>query len=141
MRSKVFRHGLKMALLTQQALVCVAALLLAPSCARVDDSRLSNGPQPSNVAPSEQFDAAEAAAPFVLSPEDQTDDALAATRRADESGRGGDGVLPQLTPQEHMRPAALHPADPTLQQARAHWRALIARYPSDGDVPGAHSGL
>src|SRR2546423_4156582 len=113
MRSKVFRHGLKMALLTHQALVCVAALLLAPSCARVDDSRLSNGPQPSNVAPSEQFDVAEAAAPFVLSPEDQTDDALAATRRADESGRGGDGGRPRHTPQEHRRRAATSHPHPT----------------------------
>src|SRR5256714_420948 len=141
MRSKVFRHGLKMALLTHQALVCVAALLLAPSCARVDDSRLSNGPQPSNVAPSEQFDVAEAAAPFVLSPEDQTDDALAATRRADESGRGGDGGLPQLTPQEHMRRAAIYQANRAFEEARAHWRALIARYPSDGNVPAAYFGI
>src|SRR5437763_9920189 len=91
MRYDDLRHGFKMALLAQQALVCVVALLLAPSCARVDDSRMSNGTQASNVAPSEQFDAAEAAAPFVLSPEDQTDVSLGASRRADESGRAPDG--------------------------------------------------
>src|SRR5207248_968939 len=111
MRYDDLGHGFKMALLAQQAFVCVVALLLAPSSARVDDSRMSNGTQASNVAPSEQFDPAESAAPFVLSPEDQTDDALAATRRADESGRAPDGGPPQLTPQEHMRRAAIYQAN------------------------------
>ena len=133
---KDFRHGLKMALFAQQALVCVVALLLAPSCARVDDSRLSNGPQPSNVVPSEQFDAAEAAAPFVLSPEDQTDDALAATRRADDSGRGGDGGLPQLTPQEHMRRAACVSSRSTTHHRRRRCSAGWFRPP----LPRRRSG-
>src|SRR5436305_13726495 len=115
MRYDDLRHGFKIALLTQQAFVCVVALLLAPSCARVDDSRMSNGTQASNVAPSEQFDAAEAAAPFVLSPEDQTDDALAATRRADESGRAPDGRPPLLTPQEHTRRPARSRANRAVQ--------------------------
>jgi len=138
---KDFRHGLKMALLAQQALACVVALLLAPSCARVDNSRLSNGSEASNVAPSEQFDSVEAAAPVVLSPEDQTDEALAATRRADESGRAPDGGPPQLTPQEHMRRAAIYQANRAFEEARAHWRALIARYPTDSNVPAAYFGI
>ncbi|HYX40598.1 MAG TPA: hypothetical protein VE821_02815, partial [Pyrinomonadaceae bacterium] len=94
-----------MALFAQQALVCIAALLLALSCARVNNSQLSNGTQTSNVAPPDEFSAAPT---VVLSPEDQTDDALAATRRADGSARASDGGLAQLTPQEHMRRAAIY---------------------------------
>src|ERR1700759_5615659 len=100
------QHGLKMAFIAQKALACAAALLLALSCVRVDDSRTSNAAQTSNVATADE---SSAAAPFVLSPEDQTDDALAATRSADASGR--DGGLPQLTPQEHMRRAAIYQAN------------------------------
>src|ERR1700753_4312955 len=111
------RHGLKMALITQQALVCVAALLLALSCARVDNTRTSNVAQASDGAPPDEFSAA---APVVLSPEDQTDNALAATRSADAAGRGGDGQLSQLTPQEHMRRAAIYQAKPAFEDARAH---------------------
>jgi soluble lytic murein transglycosylase len=127
-----------MALITQQALVCVAALLLAFSCARVDNSRTSNVAQTSDGAPPDEFSAA---APVVLSPEDQTDNALAATRSADAAERGGDGQLSQLTPQEHMRRAAIYQANRAFEEARAHWRALIARYPSDANVPAAYFGI
>ncbi|HST53868.1 MAG TPA: transglycosylase SLT domain-containing protein [Pyrinomonadaceae bacterium] len=126
-----------MAFIAQKALACAASLLLALSCVRVDDSRTSNIVQTSNVAPADESGAA---APVVLSPEDQTDDALAATRSADASGRGGGG-LPQLTPQEHMRRAAIYQANRAFEEARAHWRALIAQYPSDSNVPAAYFGI
>src|SRR5215213_1601107 len=88
------RRRLRMALFIQQSLVCAASLLLALSCARVEpaanNSRASVG---SPDAPS-----LSAAEPFALSPEDQTEDALATVRRADESGRGAEAGVPRLTP-------------------------------------------
>lgn len=127
-----------MALFIQQALVCAASLLLALSCgSRVeptpDNSRAAMG---SPDAPS-----LSAAEPFALAPEDQTEDALAAVRRADESGRTAEAGLPQLTPTEHMRRAAVYQANRAFEEARTHWRALIERYPTDGNVPAAYFGI
>ena len=96
---------MKMALMAQQILVCAASLLLALSCASVNPSNASN--PSNNAAPHAPSFTSEAAEPVVLSPEDQTEDALNSTRRADESGKGEGGSLPQLTPQEHMRRAAI----------------------------------
>jgi soluble lytic murein transglycosylase len=138
MRHLVHGHGLKMAFITQQALVCITVLLLALSCARVDNSRASNVAGTTNGAPPDDFSAP---ATFALSPDDQTDAALAAARSADASGRGSDGQLPQLTPQEHMRRAAIYQANRAFDEARAHWRALIARYPTDPNVPAAYFGI
>src|ERR1051326_7286754 len=84
------RHGLKMAFITQQALVCITALLLALSCARVDSPRTSNAAGTPDGAPPDDFSAP---ATFALSPDDQTDAALAAARTADATGRGSDGQL------------------------------------------------
>jgi soluble lytic murein transglycosylase len=127
-----------MAFITQQILVCAAALLLSLSCARVNNTGGVNGNQPTNYEAPAEF---EAAAPVVLSPEDQTDEALAATRSADASGRAPDGGLPQLTPLEHMRRAAIYQANRAFDEARAHWRTLIARYPTDPNVPAAYFGI
>jgi soluble lytic murein transglycosylase len=130
---------MKMALLAQQILLCAASLLLALSCASVNNSRASN---PSNDAtPHAPALSSEAAEPVVLSPEDQTEDALNSTRRADESGRAEGGALPQLTPQEHMRRAAIYQVNRAFEEARAHWRALIERYPTDANVPAAYFGI
>lgn len=129
---------MKMALMAQQVLVCAASLLLSLSCASVSPSNASN---PSNDVPHVPLLTSEAAEPVVLSPEDQTEDALNSTRRADESGRGEGGSLPQLTPQEHMRRAAIYQANRAFEEARAHWRTLIERYPTDGNVPAAHFGI
>jgi tetratricopeptide (TPR) repeat protein len=82
-----------------------------------------------------------AAEPIVLSPEDQTEDALNNVRRADETARAGGGGAPQLTPSEHMRRAAIYHANRAFEEARTHWRALIERYPTDGNVPAAHFGI
>jgi soluble lytic murein transglycosylase len=133
---------MKMALPAQQILVCTASLMLALSCASVDSSRTSNAPNDtSNDGPHAPVFTSEAAEPVVLSPEDQTEDALNTTRRADESARAEGGGLPQLTPQEHMRRAAIYQANRAFEEARAHWRALIERYPTDANVPAAHFGI
>jgi soluble lytic murein transglycosylase len=130
---------MKMALSAQQILVCAASLLLALSCASVNNSRASN---PSNDAtPHAPALSSEAAEPVVLSPEDQTEDALNSIRRADESARAEGGALPQLTPQEHMRRAAIYQANRAFEEARAHWRTLIERYPTDANLPAAYFGI
>jgi soluble lytic murein transglycosylase-like protein len=129
---------MKMALTAQQILLCAASLLLALSCANVGAPRASNA---SGDAPHAPALSSEAAEPVVLSPEDQTEDALNSTRRADESGRAEGGALPQLTPQEHMRRAAIYQANRAFDEARAHWRALIERYPTDANVPAAYFGI
>ncbi|HYH86145.1 MAG TPA: transglycosylase SLT domain-containing protein [Pyrinomonadaceae bacterium] len=121
-----------MALLIQQAAASIVALMLALSCARVDDARSANS------APAAPFLSAE---PVVLSAEDQTEDALALTRRSDSAGRGADSQLPKLTPQEHMRRAAIYHVNRAFEEARAHWRTLIERYPDDPNVPAAHFGI
>jgi soluble lytic murein transglycosylase len=128
-----------MALFIQQALVCAASLLLALSCARVEPAANGNDGTPSAAPPDAPL--LSAAEPVVLSPEDQTEDALNTVRRADESGRAGGAGLPQLTPTEHMRRAAIYHANRAFEEARTHWRALIERYPSDGNVPAAHFGI
>jgi soluble lytic murein transglycosylase len=122
----------------QQVFVCAAMLLLALSCARVEPNANNNG---THAASTNEAPLLSAAEPIVLSPEDQTEDALNTIRRADESGRTGGAGLPQLTPAEHMRRAAVYHANRAFEEARGHWRALIERYPSDGNVPAAHFGI
>ena len=128
-----------MALFIQQFLICGASLLLALSCARVEPSAGHNA----NAAALGSADAIllSAAEPIVLSPEDQTEDALNNVRRADESGRAGRAGVPQLTPGEHMRRAAVYHSNRAFEEARSHWRALIERYPTDGNIPAAHFGI
>src|SRR5919205_1514163 len=128
---------MKMALMAQH-FVCAASLLLALSCASVNPSNASNT---SIDAPHAPVFTSEAAEPVVLSPEDQTEDALNSTRRADESGKSEGGGLPQLTPQEHMRRAAIYQANRAFEEARAHWRTLIERYPAGSNVPAAYFGI
>lgn len=126
-----------MALFIQQSVACAAALLLALSCARVEPAANNNAP----AGASPDAPLLSAAEPVVLAPEDQTEDALNTIRRADESARAGGAGLPQLTPSEHMRRAAVYHVNRAFEEARAHWRALIERYPSDGNVPAAHFGI
>jgi soluble lytic murein transglycosylase-like protein/TolA-binding protein len=128
-----------MALFIQQALVCAASLLLALSCARVEVAPAANNTHTPGGSPDEPL--LTAAEPVVLSPEDQTEEALAVTRRADASGRTAEGQVAQLTPQEHMRRAAVYHANRAFEEARTHWRAVIERYPADGNVPAAHFGI
>ena len=128
-----------MALFIQQLLVGAASLLLALSCAHVEPAA-NNANRASAVAPDALL--LSAAEPIALSPEDQTEDALNNVRRADESARaGGGGGVAQLTPAEHMRRAAIYHSNRAFEEARTHWRALIERYPTDGNVPAAHFGI
>lgn len=127
-----------MALIIQQFLVCAASLLLALSCARVEPA--ANNSNDAAVAPDAPL--LSAAEPITLAPEDQTEDALNNVRRADETARADSGGgVPQLTPAEHMRRAAIYHSNRAFEEARAHWRALIERYPTDGNVPAAHFGI
>ncbi|HZB46915.1 MAG TPA: transglycosylase SLT domain-containing protein [Pyrinomonadaceae bacterium] len=110
--------------------VCLTALALSLACARVENAPAAH-------------DANNAALPYnpeaiVLSAEELTQDALNATRRMDSSGRGADGQLQKLPAQEHMRRAAIYHANRAFDEARAHWRAVIAYYPEDSNVPNAH---
>jgi soluble lytic murein transglycosylase len=128
-----------MALFIQQVTVCAASLLLALSCARVEPAANSNANDVALASP--DAPSLSAAEPFALSPEDQSEDALNTVRRADETARAGGAGVPQLTPTEHMRRAAIYHANRAFEEARTHWRALIERYPTDGNVPAAHFGI
>ena len=128
-----------MAIIIQQALVCATALLLALSCASVEPAANHNGGVPAAAAPDAVL--LSDAEPVVLAAEDQTEDALNTVRRADESARAGAPGVPQLTPTEHMRRAAIYHVNRAFEEARSHWRALIERYPSDGNVPAAQFGI
>ena len=128
-----------MALFIQQALICAASLLLALSCVSVEPGPNNNANSAAPASPDAPL--LSAAEPIVLSPEDQTEDALNNVRRADESARAGGGGTPQLTPAEHMRRAAIYHSNRAFEEARTHWRALIERHPTDGNVPAAHFGI
>ena len=128
-----------MALFIQQASLCAAALLLALSCTRVEPAANGNANNAAFSSPDAPL--LSEAEPFTLAPEDQTEDALNNVRRADEAARAGGGGVPQLTPAEHMRRAAVCHSNRAFEEARGHWRALIERHPTDGNVPAAHFGI
>jgi soluble lytic murein transglycosylase len=71
----------------------------------------------------------------------QEDDALASVRGMDRAGREAGGRLAQLSPAEHQRRAALYMTNRAFAEARAHWQALIERYPNDPSVPAALYGI
>jgi soluble lytic murein transglycosylase len=71
----------------------------------------------------------------------QDDDALGSVRSLDRSARTPDGGLAQLSPAEHLRRANLYMTNRAFAEARAHWQALIARYPNDANVPAALYGI
>jgi soluble lytic murein transglycosylase-like protein len=80
----------------------------------------------------------------LLSPllEPQSDDAaLASVRSLDRADRGPDGRLAQLSPAEHLRRANIYMNNRAFDEARAHWQALIERYPNDPNVPAALYGI
>ncbi len=103
--------------------------LLPVACTRIEPAHDANTPA--------------AAAVFfeTLPTDDQGDDALVLTRRLDTQGRGIDGELPQLSPQEHLRRAAVYLANRAFAEARNHWQTLIGRYPTDANVPAALFGV
>lgn len=128
-----------MAFFIQQSLLCAASLLLSLSCASVEPAANSGS---NNIAlASSEATLLTEAEPVTLAPEDQTEDALNNVRRADEASRAGGSGVPQLTPSEHMRRAAIYHSNRAFEEARSHWRAVIERYPNDGNIPAAHFGI
>lgn len=69
------------------------------------------------------------------------DDDLASVRADDRAGRTADGKLAQLSPAEHLRRANLYMTNRAFAEARAHWMALIERYPNDPNVTAALYGM
>jgi soluble lytic murein transglycosylase len=69
------------------------------------------------------------------------DNELSNVRRLDREGRGADGKLAQLTPAEHLRRAGVYLANRAFMEARAHFQAIIQRYPNDVNVPEALYGM
>jgi soluble lytic murein transglycosylase len=105
--------------------VCIT-LFSVFSCARIETSQTSSA---SFVSESESI---------ALSPEEQSEEGLRAVRRLDAAGNAGDGTPQKLAPQEHMRRAAIYHTNRAFDEARSHWRAVIANYSSDSNVPMAH---
>jgi soluble lytic murein transglycosylase len=68
------------------------------------------------------------------------DNELSTVRRLDREGRTADGLLPQLTPAEHLRRADVYLTNRAFAEAREHFQALIERYPNDVNVPAALYG-
>jgi soluble lytic murein transglycosylase-like protein/TolA-binding protein len=123
---------LKMILFAQQAFVSAAALALSLACARVEPAADGNNNQSLSLYTADAV---------ILSPEDQSGDALATTRRLDAAGRAPGAGLPQMAATEHMRRAAIYHVNRAFDEARAHWRAVIERHPTDPNVPAAHFGI
>lgn len=69
------------------------------------------------------------------------DDDLTSVRRDDRAGRTADGKLAQLSPAEHLRRANLYQTNRAFLEARAHYLALIERYPNDTNLPAALYGI
>lgn len=69
------------------------------------------------------------------------DDDLAGVRRDDRAGRTADGKLAQLSPAEHLRRANLYQTNRAFAEARAHYLALVERYPNDPNLPAALYGI
>lgn len=110
--------------LIQVALVCAPTLAFIPSPIWFANTRAENAVAASPLT----FDV-----PFGL----QSDDALATVRRLDSAERGADGKLAPLTPEEHMRRAAIYLANRAFNEARDHWQTLTTRHPTDRNAPAA----
>ena len=112
----------------------LACLAPAPSNTNAPaDATLSSTPLASEAP-------ADASDPAALDPQ-ATDSALAEVRRLDRQGRNSSGEVAVLTPQEHMRRAAIYHGNRAFEEARAHWTALIARHPRDSNVAAALFGI
>jgi soluble lytic murein transglycosylase len=70
-----------------------------------------------------------------------SDARLAEVRIQDRSARNSRGILSRLSPEEHMRRAAVYHTNRAFDEAREHWQALINYYPDDARVPEALFGM
>src|SRR5690349_17719528 len=82
-----------------------------------------------------------AVADAFLSPPPIQENELSAVRRLDREGRAPDGKLPQLSPAEHLRRGSIYLTNRAFVEARAHFQALIERYPNDVNVSAALYGI
>ncbi len=121
--------------LSQSIFAGLLALALAPACAQVEVQPVAV-PNASEAVVVDYTSEAEAAVTA-----GQGDAALTNARRLDRESRAADGQLAQLAPAEHMRRAAAYHANRAFTEAREHWQALIARYPSDANIPAALFGM
>ncbi|MEP6742458.1 MAG: transglycosylase SLT domain-containing protein [bacterium] len=78
---------------------------------------------------------------FSVGVQANTDSALAAVRRQDRDVRNAKGVMTRLSPDEHLRRAAIYLANRAFEEAREHWQALIIYYPNDPRVAQALLGM
>jgi len=74
------------------------------------------------------------------SKEANSDASLATVRRLDRDARNARGVLTRLSPEEHLRRAAVYHANRAFDEAREHWQALMNYYPDDSRVAEALLG-
>lgn len=70
-----------------------------------------------------------------------SDAALAAVRRQDRIARNANGAITRLSPEEHLRRAAIYLANRAFEEAREHWQALINYYPNDARIAQALLGM
>lgn len=71
----------------------------------------------------------------------EQDDALATVRRLDREGRAADGKLAQLTEAEHLRRAKVYMDNRAFDEAREHWRSLLAVASNDENNAAALYGI
>lgn len=70
-----------------------------------------------------------------------SDAALVTVRRQDRVARNAKGAMTRLSPEEHLRRAAIYLANRAFEEAREHWQALISYYPNDPRVAPALLGM
>jgi soluble lytic murein transglycosylase len=63
------------------------------------------------------------------------DSALALVQQLDNQSRSASVQLPKLLPEEHMRRAAIYLTNRAFADARSHYQALVADYPTNPCVP------
>ena len=76
-----------------------------------------------------------------VSKQASSDASLAALRRQDRDARNAKGTITRLTPEEHLRRAAIYHVNRAFEEAREHWQALINYYPDDPRVAEALFGI
>src|SRR6267142_2206969 len=70
-----------------------------------------------------------------------SDVSLTTVRRQDRDARNARGVMTRLSPEEHLRRAAIYHVNRAFDEAREHWQALINYYPDDPRVAEALLGI
>jgi soluble lytic murein transglycosylase len=78
---------------------------------------------------------------FPLVFQGNSDTALLTVRNQDRVARNSKGVMTRLSPEEHLRRAAIYLANRAFDEAREHWQALITYYPDDPRVAPALLGM